>query len=87
MCELSSNHQIICITHLPQIASMASNHMVIEKSVANDRTATEVTAVTGDERTKEIARMISGVELTDVTMSSASEMLSQAEEYRRKHSR
>ncbi|MCR4894095.1 MAG: DNA repair protein RecN [Eubacteriales bacterium] len=87
MCELASNHQLICITHLPQIASMASNHMVIEKSVTNDRTATEVTAVTGEERTKEIARMISGVELTDVTLSSASEMLSQAEEYRRKHSR
>ena len=85
MCELSSNHQIICITHLPQIASMASNHMVIEKRVADNRTATEVTPLTGEARTAEIARMISGVELTDVTLSSASEMLSQAEEYRRVH--
>ena len=44
-----------------------------------------VTEVSGEERTAEIARMISGVELTDVTLSSAGEMLSQAEEYRRTH--
>ncbi|MBO4359855.1 MAG: DNA repair protein RecN, partial [Eubacteriaceae bacterium] len=85
MCELSSSHQIICITHLPQIASMASTHMVIEKEVTGSRTATVVTEVSGEERTAEIARMISGVELTDVTLSSAGEMLSQAEEYRRTH--
>ena len=82
MCELSGNHQLICISHLPQIASMASTHIVIEKTVEGGRTRTMVDTVEGEERVREIARMISGVEVTDVTLSSAREMITQAEEYR-----
>lgn len=81
MVELSLNHQLICISHLPQIASMASTHIVIDKAEENGRTHTEVNIIEGEDRTREIARMISGVEVTDVTLSSAREMLSQARDY------
>ena len=83
MCELSGNHQLICISHLPQIAAMASTHIVIEKAVSDGRTRTAVDTVEGEQRAQEIARMISGVEVTEVTLSSARQILSQAEDYRK----
>src|SRR5581483_3602945 len=55
--ELSRAHQAICVTHLPQIATFADQHYLIEKKQAAGRTKTTVRLITGDERTEEIARM------------------------------
>ena len=72
--NLSSSHQIICITHLAQIASFADRHLRIEKKIKKDRTIVEISQVEKDERTAEIARMLSG-EISEVSLKHAKEML------------
>jgi len=72
--HLSSGHQIICITHLPQIASFADTHIRIEKKVRKERTIVEINTIDRDERTREIARMLSG-ELSEVSLKHAREIL------------
>jgi DNA repair protein RecN (Recombination protein N) len=72
--NLSSSHQVICITHLPQIASYADRHLKIEKKVKKDRTIVDVSRVEKDERTAEIARMLGG-EISEVSLKHAKEML------------
>ena len=62
MALISKNQQIICITHLPQIASMADRHFLIEKSVYNDKTSTSVKRLDYNERVFETARLMSGEE-------------------------
>ena len=57
--RVSVNSQVLCITHLPQVASMADSHLFIRKQVANDRTITSVTVLTMEDKVTEIARMIS----------------------------
>lgn len=71
---LSSRHQVICITHLPQIASYADTHLKIEKKVRGKRTTVEIRKIEKDERTVEIARMLSGGS-SEVSMKHAKEML------------
>ena len=71
---LSSGHQVICITHLPQIASHASNHLKIEKKVIKKRTQVEIARIEKGERTEEIARMLSG-KISAASMKHAKEML------------
>ena len=75
---LSKNHQIICITHLPQIASMADTHFLISKEDRDNQTYTKFTALNEDERVNEISRMIGGVQITKTTKDSATEMIAQA---------
>jgi DNA repair protein RecN (Recombination protein N) len=58
--ELSRERQVLCVTHLAQIAAMADNHLLIEKYEESDRTYTVVKSITGDERKRELARIISG---------------------------
>ncbi|HLA49951.1 MAG TPA: DNA repair protein RecN, partial [Thermodesulfovibrionia bacterium] len=72
--SLSSSHQIICITHLPQIASYADTHLKIEKKIKAKRTTVEVRKIEKDERTVEIARMLSG-DSSEVSIKHAKEML------------
>ena len=72
--NLSSGHQEICITHLPQIASYADNHLKIEKKVEGGRTVVEVRKIEKDERTEEIARMLSG-DSSEVSIKHAEEMI------------
>ncbi len=72
--NLSSNHQIVCITHLPQIASYADRHFKIEKKIRKDRTIVEISKIEKDERTAEIARMLGG-EISEVSLKHAKEML------------
>ncbi len=72
---LSRGNQVLCITHLPQIASFADHHHVIEKRVAGGRTRTSVRRLEGAERTEEIARMLSGAKLTDTSRKHAEQML------------
>jgi DNA repair protein RecN (Recombination protein N) len=73
--QLSRTHQVLCITHLPQIASFADQHFVIEKRERAGRTSTSVRQINGQERTEEIARMLSGAKLTDASMKNAEQML------------
>ncbi len=71
---LSKNHQIICITHLPQIAAKADTHFLIEKKVINDKSVTEINEIKGDGIINEIARMLGGDNITDSILQGAREM-------------
>ncbi len=71
---LGRNHQIICITHLPQIAAMADSHYLIEKSVQNQTTVSTIRRLNGEEQVEELARMLGGVEITDTVRENAREM-------------
>ena len=72
---LSRGNQVLCITHLPQIATFADHHYLIEKRVSDERTRTAIRQITGDERTQEIARMLSGAKLTETSRKHAQQML------------
>jgi DNA repair protein RecN (Recombination protein N) len=73
---LAGQHQVICITHLPQIASFAPHHYRIEKSVARERTFTTVKELEFEDRVEEISRLMSGSRMTSTSLQSAREMLS-----------
>jgi DNA repair protein RecN (Recombination protein N) len=73
--DLSRRHQVICITHLPQIASFAPHHFRIEKTVAKDRTFTTVQELEFEERVTEISRLLSGSRTTPASLQNAREML------------
>ncbi len=73
--DLSQRHQVICITHLPQIASFAPHHFRIEKTVARDRTFTTVKELEFEERVAEISRLLSGSRMTPASLQNAREML------------
>ena len=72
--QLSLKRQVICITHLPQIAAMADEHFRISKEVRNDRTVTEVVSLDEEASTQELARMLGGVTITENTIKNAKEM-------------
>lgn len=71
--------QVLCITHLPQVAAMADNHLYISKSVENDRTKTHVNSLVSLEKIEEIARMLAGTEITKLTLEHAKELTVLAE--------
>ena len=72
---LSRANQVLCVTHLPQIATFADHHYLIEKKSSADRTRTAVRLITGEERTEEVARMLSGAKLTETSRKHAEQML------------
>jgi len=72
---ISRGHQILCVTHLPQIASMADSHFQIQKMVENDKTTTNVLQLEEDKRVDELARMLSGAVLTELTRNHAKEVI------------
>jgi DNA repair protein RecN (Recombination protein N) len=72
---LARANQVLCVTHLPQIATFADQHYVIEKKDRNGRTRTSIRAVVGEERTEEVARMLSGAKLTDTSRKHAEQMI------------
>jgi DNA repair protein RecN (Recombination protein N) len=73
--DLSRRFQVLCITHLPQIAAYGTAHLCISKSVRQGRTITRVQRLTADSRHEELARMIGGSEISAVVRASAKEML------------
>jgi DNA repair protein RecN (Recombination protein N) len=73
--SLARSNQVLCVTHLPQIATFADHHYVIEKKAWAGRTRTSIRAVVGDERTEEVARMLSGAKLTDTSRKHAEQMI------------
>jgi DNA repair protein RecN (Recombination protein N) len=74
---LAKHIQVICISHLPQVASMSDHHLFISKNTSADRTTTQVQELTGEERIDEVARMISGASVTKLTRQNAKEMIEQ----------
>jgi DNA repair protein RecN (Recombination protein N) len=77
--ELSQFHQVFCITHLPQIASLAHDHYRIEKVVVGKRTISEVKKLDSDARLEEIARMLGGANVTEAVRRTAGEMIQRAQ--------
>ena len=75
---ISLNHQIFCVTHLPQIASMSDTNYLISKNVINDKTYTNIIKMSDVEKQQEIARMIGGTEVTKLTLENAKEMINMA---------
>jgi DNA repair protein RecN (Recombination protein N) len=72
---LSAAQQVICITHLPQIAAFADHHFLIEKKEQSGRTKTGVRLLDASERRDEVARMLSGAKLTEASLKNAEQML------------
>lgn len=85
MSVVGKHHQVLCITHLPQIAAMADVHFGIEKSVKNGNTITTIEPLNEEETIRELARMLGGAQITDRTLESAKEMkdLAQEQKYSR----
>jgi DNA repair protein RecN (Recombination protein N) len=72
---LARSNQVLCVTHLPQIASFADRHFCIEKREHGGRTRTSIVALSASDRTREIARMLSGAKVTDASLKNAEQML------------
>ena len=73
--SIAAKKQVLCVTHLPQIAAKGDNHMLIAKSERDGRTYTTVTPLDLEGRTQELARIIGGANITETTLKSAEEML------------
>jgi DNA repair protein RecN (Recombination protein N) len=73
--ELSRTQQVLCVTHLPQIAAFADQHFLVEKQERQGKTKTSVRLLSDEERTEEVARMLSGAKLTETSMRHAEQML------------
>lgn len=80
---VASAHQVICITHLPQIAAMADTHFLIEKNVENGHTISGIKKLHSDEAVPELARMLGGAQITEAVMENAREMRNLALEYKK----
>ena len=74
MALIGQKHQLLCITHLPQIAAMADAHFLVEKSYEQGQTRTTIEGLSLEDSCKELARMLGGAEITDTVMVSAKEM-------------
>ena len=73
--SVARNKQVLCVTHLPQLAALANTHLLIAKGERDGRTYTTVTPLDMDGRKKELARIIGGTNITETTLKSAEEML------------
>lgn len=76
---VSLHSQVLCITHLPQVAAMADHHFYIEKEVINNRTITHVDRIVAETRVNEVARMLAGTDVTELSIAHAHELLELAE--------
>ena len=75
MYRIAKKRQVLCVTHLPQVASMADCHFYIDKQVESDSAVTNVRVLSQQDRINELARMLGGVEVTQKTKQHAEEML------------
>ena len=80
---LSSEKQVFCVTHLPQIAAMADTHFSVEKSEHDGRTFTDITALDREGRRRELARLSGGTEPTQAMLDSAEELIEYSERFKR----
>lgn len=81
MAVIARNHQILCITHLAQIASMADHHFIIEKKPADSKTITNIAKLDEEESIRELARILGGAKITDTVLESAREMKKLARQF------
>lgn len=81
--EISKDHQVICISHLPQIAALADSHFTINKVVSENKTKTIVHKLSDTGRIEEMARLLGGVDLTDTTLKHAAEMIEMSEKLKK----
>ncbi len=81
--HLAQSHQIICITHLPQIAAMADNHYKIAKQAVDNKTVTDIVQLNGTETVDELARMLGSDEITDTVRENARELIATARKKKR----
>ena len=84
MAQVARHKQVLCVTHLPQIAAMADTHFSVEKGERQGRTFTQVARLDRGTRARELARLIGGSSVTEAILSSAGELLDQAEQYKEK---
>lgn len=82
MARISRKKQVLCVTHLPQLAAMADNHFSVEKGVLDDRTYTKVQQLDRKERQKELARLTGGAHVSEVMLRGAEELLCEAESFK-----
>jgi DNA repair protein RecN (Recombination protein N) len=78
--QLGEERQVLCVTHLPQVAAQAHHHFMVQKTRSGRETQTAIRALVSEQRTEEVARMLGGVELTDQTLAHAREMIARAQE-------
>lgn len=77
--DLASHRQVLCVTHLPQVAALGHHHLQVQKQVNNNVTVTSITPLDEQKRVDEVARMLGGMEITEQTLSHAREMLEKAQ--------
>lgn len=76
---LGQHRQVICVTHLPQVAALGHHHLQVSKQTGKDTTVTEIKQLDNQQRIDEVARMLGGIEITDQTLSHAREMIERAQ--------
>jgi DNA repair protein RecN (Recombination protein N) len=79
---VARNKQVICITHLPQVAAMADKHFLIEKSVVGNKTVSSITKMDEEERINELARMLSGSTVSPAVLANARDMIDYAQRFK-----
>ena len=82
LCQVSLGKQVMCVTHLPQIAAMADSHYVIKKEERSGRTYTDVLPLDKEGRLRELARLHGGDNITELTLASAAEQLENAAKFK-----
>ena len=85
LADVAHAKQVLCVTHLPQLAAMADVHFSVEKGERGGRTYTQVERLTRQRRCEELARLTSGEHITDATLGAAGELLDSAEAYKKLH--
>ena len=83
LAQVSRRKQVLCVTHLPQLAAMADTHFSVEKGERGGRTYTEVVLLNREQRKAELARITGGSKVTEALLESAGELLDEAETYRK----
>ena len=78
MCRIASNRQVLCVTHLPQIAALGDAHFIVEKRAADERTETIVRRLDDEGRVRELSRLVGGAEDSSSSLSHAAHMLEDA---------
>ena len=82
LAEVSRRKQVLCVTHLPQLAAMADTHFSVQKGERGGRTFTSVVLLDREQRKAELARITGGSKVTEALLKSAGELLDEAERYR-----
>ena len=77
--ELGNHQQVICVTHLPQVAALGQHHLQVCKQAETDNTSSEIQTLSGSQRVDEIARMLGGLRITEQTLNHAREMIAEAQ--------